>query len=199
MLEGETRDTTYWLYGVIAVSLVNIGFDYLIADRSIKNTDYASLSSLQDSFGLVYAIFFFGSIALVARWIYLAAKANRDAGIEGLNYSPISSVAWFFVPVMNLWKPYFAVKEQYLVRLKCDSFPSMNSKTTFHLWWFAFLGSNVLANIAGRAMLPQYSETSSSGEILVTSSLFSIAADIAQILSCLALIKIMRQFTAGEE
>lgn len=199
MLQRETRDTTYLLYGVIAVSLINIVFDYSIADRAIKNTDYASLISLQDSFGIVYAIFLFSSFAIVARWIYLAAKANRDAGIEGLNYSPVSSVAWFFVPVMNLWKPYFAVKEQYLARLKCDSFPSMNSKTTFHLWWFAFLGSNVLANIAGRAMLPQYSEQYSTGEILVTYSLFSIAADIAQILSCLALIKIMRQFTAGEE
>ena len=199
MLERETRDTTYWLYGVIAVSLINIVFDYSIADRSIKNTDYALLSSLQDSFGLVYAIFLFGSIALVARWIYLAAKANLDAGIQGLNYSPFSSVAWFFVPVMSVWKPYFAVKEQYLARLNCDSFPSMNAKTTFHLWWFAFLASNFFAGIAGRRTLPQDSEMYSSGEILVTSSLFNIAADIALILSCLALIKIMRQFTAGEE
>ena len=199
MLKRETRDTTYWLYGVIAVSLINIFFDYSIADRSLKNTDFTSLISLQDRFGLVYAIFLFGSFALVARWIYLAAKANLDTGIEGLKYTPVSSVAWFFVPVMSVWKPYFAVKEQYLARLNCDSFPSMNSKTTFHLWWLAFLASNFLAGIAGRAMLPQYSETYSSGEILVTSSFFSISADIAQILSCLALIKIMRQFTAGEE
>jgi hypothetical protein len=110
MLERDTRDTTYWLYGLIAVSLMNIVFDYSIADRSIKYTDYASLSSFQDTFGLVYRIFYFGSFAIVARWIYLAAKVNRDAGIEGLNYSPLSCLWWFAVPVMNLWKPYFAMK-----------------------------------------------------------------------------------------
>ena len=194
MLERETRDTTYWLYGLIAVSLINIVFDYSIADRSIKNTDYASLSSFQDSFGLVYGIFYFGSFVIVARWIYLAAKVNRDAGIEG-KYSPLSCLWWFAVPVMNLWKPYFAMKEHYLARLQCSSFPSMNAKTTFYLWWASFLAFGVLANSS-------YSRTFTSGEVVTTvtnSALFSIASGIALILSSLALIKIMRQFTAGEE
>lgn len=195
MLERETRDTTYWLYGLIAVRLIDIVFDYSIADRSIKNTDYASLSSFQDTFGLVYGIFYFGSFVIVARWIYLAAKVNRDAGIEGLRYTPFSSVAWFLVPVMNLWKPYFALKEQYLARLQCSSFSSMNAKRTFHLWWASFLAFGVLANSS-------YSRTFTSGEVVTTvtnSALFSIASGIALILSSLALIKIMRQFSEGEE
>ena len=201
MLERETRDTTYWLYGLILVSLVNIGFNYLIADRSINNTDYASLSSLQNGFGLVYAIFLVGSFVFIARWVYRAAKANRDAGREGLRYSPVSSVAWFFVPVMSAWKPYFAVKEIYLTRLQCSDFPSINARTTFHLWWFSLLVSSVLAAFfgAGQSPIVGYSATNISGDTLVLASLFSITSDIAQILSSLALIKIMRQFTAGKE
>ena len=195
MLERETRDTTYWLYGLIAVSLINIVFDYSIADRSIKNTDYASLSSFQDSFGLVYGIFYFGSFVIIARWIYLAAKVNRDAGIEGLNYSPLSCLWWFAVPVMNLWKPYFAMKEHYLARLQCSSFPSVNAKTTFRLWWASFLAFGVIAN-------SHYSRTYTSGEVVTVvtnAALFNIASGIALTLSSLALIKIMRQFSEGEE
>ena len=180
---------------MVKVSLINIVFDYSIADRSIKNTDYASLSSFQDSFGLVYGIFYFGSFVIVARWIYLAAKVNRDAGIEGLNYSPLSCLWWFAVPVMNLWKPYFAMKEHYLARLQCSSFPSVNAKTTFRLWWASFLAFGVLAN-------SHYSRTYTSGEVVTVvtnAALFNIASGIALILSSLALIKIMRQFSKGEE
>jgi hypothetical protein len=96
---------------------------------------------------------------------------------------------------MNLWKPYFAMKEHYLARLQCSSFPSMNAKTTFYLWWASFLAFGVLANSS-------YSRTFTSGEVVTTitnSALFSIASGIALILSSLALIKIMRQFSEGEE
>ena len=99
------------------------------------------------------------------------------------------------MPVMNLWKPYFALKEHYLARLQCSSFPSMNAKTTFHLWWASFLAFGVLANSS-------YSRTYTSGEavtVVTNSALFSIASGIALILSSLALIKIMRQFSNGAE
>ncbi len=195
MLKRETKQTTYWLYGLMLLSLVNVVFDYSIADYSLKNADVTSISALKGSFGTAFTIAYFGSIVIVGRWIYRAASANKESGIEGLKYTPLSCLWWFAVPVMNLWKPYFALKEHYLARLQCSSFPSINAKTTFHLWWASFLAFGVLANSS-------YSRTYTSGEavtVVTNSALFSIASGIALILSSLALIKIMRQFTAGEE
>ena len=195
MLEGETERVEFWLYGVVSVSVENILLDFVITDGYLNNADVSFFSYIRELLVIVYVIFLFGSFALVGRWIYLAAKSNRDAGIEGLRYTPFSSVVWFLVPVMNLWKPYFAVKEQYLARLQCRDFPSINAKTTFHLWWMSFLVSGSLAN-------SHYSRTYTSGEVVTVvtnAALFNIASGIALILSSLALIKIMRQFSRGEE
>ena len=195
MLKRETKQTTYWLYGLMFLSLVNIVLDYSIADQYLKNADVTSISTLRGNFGTAFTIAYFGSIAIVGRWIYRAASANKESGIEGLKYTPLSCLWWFAVPVMNLWKPYFALKEHYLARLKCSSFPSTNAETTFRLWWASFLAFGVLANSS-------YSRTYTSGEavtVVTNSAFFSIASGIALILSSLALIKIMRHFSDGAE
>ena len=192
MLEKETKQTTYCLYAVIALTFVNILAGYAVADTVIESAETTAYSFFEENVRIVSTLLNLGSFVVVARWTYLAAKINHDAGLEGLKYSPMSSLAWFFIPVMNLWKPYFAVKEHYLARLQSSSFPSPDAKTTFRLWWFSFVAANILANTS-------YSQTYSSGEILETNAIFAIASGIALLLSCLALIKIIKQFTAGSE
>ena len=192
MLEKETKQTTYWLYAVIALTFANIFVAYSVSDAVIENAELTSSLSFREGVRIVSTLLNLGSFVVVARWIYLAAKLNQQAGVKGLRYSPMSSVAWFFVPVLNLWKPYFAVKEHYLARLKSSSFPSPDAKTTFRLWWFSFIASSILANTS-------YSQTYSSGEIVETNATFAIASGVALVLSCLALIKIVKQFAAGSE
>ena len=192
MLEKETKQTTYWLYAIIVLRAVDILAAYSFSDHIIENAEPSSFPSFREGIRVVSAIFYLGSFVVVARWIYLAAKVNQDAGIEDLKYSPGASVAWFLMPVMNLWKPYFAVKEHYLARLQNSRFLSSDAKTTFLLWWFSFIASNVLANTS-------YTQTYASGEIVGTNAIFMVASGIALVLSCLAFIKIIRQFTAGSE
>ena len=158
----------------------------------IENAALAPSPTFREVTRIVSALFYLGSFVAVARWVYLAAKANEDTGIKGLKYSPVASVAWFFMPVMNLWKPYFAVKEHYLARKQNSRALSSDAKTTFRLWWFSFIASQVLANSS-------YTQTYPSGVIVGTNAIFKFASGIALVLSCLALIKIIKQFTAGSE
>lgn len=44
-------------------------------------------------------------------WVYRAARAAQDLRGRALAHSPAAAVGWFFVPVMNLWKPYEVLKE----------------------------------------------------------------------------------------
>ena len=192
MLEKETKQTTYWLYAVIALTFVDILATYSFSDAMIENAALAPSPTIREVARIVSALFYLGSFFAVARWVYLAAKANEDTGIKGLKYSPVASVAWFFMPVMNLWKPYFAVKEHYLARMQNSRVLSGDAKTTFRLWWFSFIASQVLANSS-------YTQTYPSGVIVGTNAIFKFASGIALVLSCLALIKIIKQFTAGSE
>ena len=192
MLKKETKQTTYWLYAVIALTFVDILAAYSFSDPMIENAAFAPSTTIREVTRIVSALFYLGSFVAVARWVYSAAKVNRDTGMKGLTYSPVASVAWFFMPVMNLWKPYFAVKEHYLARMQNSRVLSGDAKTTFRLWWFSFIASQVLANAS-------YTQTYPSGVIVGTNADFKFASGIALILSCLALIKIIKQFTAGSQ
>ena len=192
MLEKATKQTTYWLYAVIALTFVDILAAYSFSDLIIENSALPPSPPFREVMRIVSTLLYLGSFVAVARWVYLAAKVNQDTGIKGLKYSPVASVAWGFMPVMNLWKPYFAVKEHYLARMQNSRVLSGDAKTTFRLWWLSFIASQVLANTS-------YTQTYPSGVIVGTNAIFKFASGIALVLSCLALIKIIKQFTAGSE
>ena len=197
MTESKTKFATYWLYGVLAISAVNVVVSYFIADATLSasQTKLSSLLEIESYAAIPYLIMLVGSMFAVARWIYSAANANHESGVEGLKYTPAWSVGWFFVPVMNIFKPYFALKEHYFARLKVDSWPSRNAMTTFRLWWGSWIASNFLDTRS----LSISMQHDLSLDALRSISFIDMSASIAQILCCLALIKIMKQFTQGHE
>ena len=197
MTGSQTKFAAYWLYGVLAISAVNVVVSYFIADAtfSASQTKLSSLLEVQSYVAIPYLIMLVGSVFAVARWIYSASNANLESGVEGLKYTPAWSVGWFFVPVMNIFKPYFALKEHYFARLKVDSWPSRNAMTTFYLWWGSWIASNLLDN---RSLSISMQDVLSL-DALRSISFIDMSADIARILCCLALIKIMRQFSQGLE
>ncbi len=93
MLQKETKQTTYWLYAAIALTFVDIFAAYSFSDPMFENAALAPSPTFREVMSIVSAIFYFGSFVVVARWIYLAAKVNQDAGTEDLKYSPGATVA----------------------------------------------------------------------------------------------------------
>lgn len=62
-----------------------------------------------------------------------------------MRYTPAWSIAYYIIPIFNLWKPYQAMKEIWLV----SNNPSGNwlvGKTPliFPIWWTLWLTSNLL-------------------------------------------------------
>jgi hypothetical protein len=62
------------------------------------------LGALELTFGIA------ASVAFLA-WVYRANRNARALGAEGMAYSPGWSVGWFFVPVANLFVPYWVLRE----------------------------------------------------------------------------------------
>lgn len=51
-------------------------------------------------------------------WIHCASRNARSLGARGMRYGPVAAIAWWFVPVWNLWKPLDVLRE-----LFCASHP----------------------------------------------------------------------------
>lgn len=86
------------------------------------------------------------SVVCVGMWIY-RANANAHAVSGDMTISPRWSVGFFFVPVMNLFKPYRAMRETWQASIAPGALNSVPVPLTLHIWWTLWLTSSVLGNV----------------------------------------------------
>jgi len=81
-------------------------------------------------------------------WTNLAAKNVRALGQQGLEYTPGWCVAWWFIPVAYLWKPFLAMREIWKAS-DPDTVGSAASKPwtespvpgTLLAWWLVYISN----------------------------------------------------------
>ena len=115
--------------------------------------------------GLLVGVLTVVAVVVACIWQHRAATAGRALGIPS-RHSPAWGVGSWFVPVVNLWIPYAAVR---------DCLPAGHPQRTRVLhWWIAWLLTSVLTTGAGACAL------FSTGAALVVS--------VPAALACLAVI-----------
>ncbi len=79
-------------------------------------------------------------------WVYRTNRNGRALGARGMKYTPCWSVGWFFVPIANMFMPYWVMKEIWQV----SSPPSpmaWRQKTVspiVALWWLVGIFSGMI-------------------------------------------------------
>jgi hypothetical protein len=81
-------------------------------------------------------------------WLHRARRNLDDLGAEGLEYSPGATVAWFFVPVANLYVPWVAVSELWRASAAPQGRWDQASPGPLPVAWWA---SWLVANLGGAA------------------------------------------------
>ncbi len=91
-------------------------------------------------------------------WMYRSNANARALGATGLQYTPGWSVGYWFIPLLNLVRPYQATKEIYQASLgdQVDFSGTQNWTSNvvpgfFGAWWFCWVVSNILQRIESRA------------------------------------------------
>jgi hypothetical protein len=83
-------------------------------------------------------------------WIFQVRRNLLALGVPGLRFSPGWSIGWFFVPVMNLFRPWQVMKETVRAsQVLPGSSDPLAWKTApypplVHYWWWLPLGLNVV-------------------------------------------------------
>ena len=83
---------------------------------------------------------------LILKWIYRANYNARKLGANNMTFSPIMSVAWYFVPIMVLWKPYQAMVQIWKASHEPVNWRSAKSHPILGVWWALFLTTNIIGN-----------------------------------------------------
>ena len=150
-LSSRARNAEYAIFAYIGISAIVLVFELLELTGIV---DLMSLTPgpLEEAYGLaaiLMLVIFIGSVVLVSMWIYRAHANLRDRGIE-METSPGWAVGWFFVPIMNLFKPFQAMRELWSEsHFESDSYGDP-APGTIGTWWGLWIVGNILSNVSLR-------------------------------------------------
>lgn len=121
--------------------------------------------------GGLQSLIFVVSGVWILRWIYLASRNARELGATGMQFSPGWSVGWYFVPIMNLWKPFQAMKEIWQASERPRDWQKGPAHGLLVAWWTLWLLSSSASNASLRMSL----RADSIGELLAANRVTQIA------------------------
>ncbi len=138
----------------LGVAFVNVVFDMIAIGVISGNRFDEDAAEAVDMRTLVVTIL--GVVSFLVTMVAFGrvlVQANRNTAYLGTpvrEYSPASMVWWFFVPIANLAKPYYAVRDVF-----CASHPRGlvgYAPNVVMNWWAAWIASTIVERIAQGAM-----------------------------------------------
>ena len=133
-----------------------------------------------------------GTFIVVGMWIY-RASANAHAISSEMTISPGWAVGWYFVPVMNLVRPFQAMKETWLASHYRGNWHGEPTPALLVAWWTLWLTTNFLGWISLRLTM-----SSSLGEINQAAATVALVASLLNVALCLILITMIRRITEAQ-
>jgi hypothetical protein len=80
--------------------------------RGDEPSDEISTSTwVQVGVGLVYLLVIIVCVVYWLMWVHRTYRNLRPLGADGLNYSPGWAVGYYFIPIMNLFRPFQVMRE----------------------------------------------------------------------------------------
>jgi hypothetical protein len=162
-LAALTRPLRTLLIANIAVSVAAVFSDvYSYAEYSTlpRSAAYSELFLTSDVVsllvGLPQLVLLVAGGVVFLMWLFRTSKNLRTLAGTAMRFSPGWTVGWFFVPIANLFKPYQAVKEIWLVSHREAQIPLLGQRGSggahalVGWWWALNLLSGLVGNMAFR-------------------------------------------------
>jgi hypothetical protein len=154
-----------WLLVILVVLDVGAVFSDLaqaelinraIMGQTVTEAEALANDNRQAAIGAGQTVLYIAYLVVFLMWIYRADKNLRSLRAAGLSFTPGWAVGWFFVPFMNLFRPYQVVSEIWKASdPKVDttddtSWKAVATAPIVGCWWVLFLISTFVANITLR-------------------------------------------------
>ena len=188
--------TMLWVFlGVNILSLISDFMQMtLLSAGSFSQAEAESNDVQQRIIGLVYLATFIVTGIAFLKWIYRANSNCHGFGAKGMKFSPGWSIGYYFIPILNLYRPYQAMKEIWKVSKNPGNWQEEIGSPLLG-WWFAlWLISGFLGQLSFR-MTMQANTVSS----LKESTTVSIISGIIDIPLCIVAISLISAIFSNQE
>lgn len=199
--EKRAKNAIILIWIVLAMEIVSIISGYLQYDLLTKieyglliEDGVADSNDLREQIvGIVYLIVFIVSSVTFIMW-FKKAYSNLHLKVKYLSYTEGWAIGCWFVPFLNLYRPYKIMDELYSETIKF-----LNSKgisfnqditTKYISWWW---GLWILSNYIGKFTF-RYSMNAKTIDELITSTVFDIVLNIIGIPLALITVKVITDY-----
>ncbi len=106
---------------------------------------------------LLYMVFYVTTGVLFLRWAFLAKRNAMDFTTSHMDVSPGWGVAFFFIPIAHLWKPYESMKETFEssrppVAPGANEDDKDGTASLLGVWWAFWIAAIVVVPIMLRSL-----------------------------------------------
>ncbi|MCZ6749577.1 MAG: DUF4328 domain-containing protein [bacterium] len=183
-------------YGLLLAVAVMSDWQEILLLQAIQESGSYSEEALTESdtrqvtiAGMQVVMYAVAAIAFLL-WVYRANRQVRVLGAAGLRFTPGWAVGWWFVPVMNLFRPYQVVKEVWLASAPGavpeggEDWKQGRAPGLLGWWW----GLVILEWVVGRISM-QLSVQADTLDALLAASQATLAVDLLDlVLTALAIL-----------
>jgi len=154
-----------------------------ISQRTLEACD-----ALCEANGVLQLILYVATVISFLMWFRRAYENVPAVAGIATKYSPGWAVGGFFVPILNVFRPYQIAREMWIATLGTSIGYGLVG-----FWWFLFLAMDLLASASARMM--QRAQTVAA---MRTATAYSIAADIASVLCAAAAVFLVLRIQRGQ-
>jgi hypothetical protein len=142
------------LWVSLGISIISLLSDFmqmnLLSSGTFSQAAAESNDSRQQIMGILYLVAFIITGISFLRWIHRANSNCRGFGAQGMEFTPCWSIGYYFIPFINLYKPYRAMKEIWKVSTNPVNWQNGNGSCLLGWWWALWLISNFLGQAVFR-------------------------------------------------
>lgn len=207
------RARANWTVGLLAVwvvlttiSLVSSVWQLQLlnrmeAEEEVTQEEISANDLRESAIGLAQLPLYFATVVVYLMWLFRVRKNLEPLGAHGAQYAPGWSIGAWFVPILNLFRPYQIVQE-----ICKGSGPRQNASSgdmgwqfepnssAVGWWWFAWIVSLILNRISTRLSM-----RADEVDELIGATQVNIAAAAGSIVAALLCIAVVRLITARQE
>lgn len=189
-LTSTTRFLRIMLWVSLVVSILALVSDFmqmrLLDAGMFTQAEAAANDSRQQIVGILYLAAFVVTGFAFLKWIYRCNANCHGFGAQGMRFTPGWSIGFYFIPFLNLYKPYQAMKEIWKVSTNPSDWQNVPGASLLGIWWALWLISGIAGQVSFRMALQADSITTlqaSTGAAILSEFL-----DIPLILAALSLV-----------
>lgn len=135
---------------IMGASLMGDLSQMAMINRGFTTEEAEVNDARQSMMGLILLGVYLVTAITFMRWIYRANVNCRGFGAQGMTFTPGWSVGWYFVPFLNLVRPFQAMREIWQVSTNPKRWQTVEDTGLLTVWWTLWIITRILGQISFR-------------------------------------------------